>query len=254
MAKVVILAAGDGERWGDYLGVPKQLISINGESLLERMVRLVRRNGIHDIDVVAIDERLRIPGCGFYRPERRRWTVESMLSSRGLWKEDTIVLLGDVYFTDRAIRRVARYDGPLRVFGRYEGSILTGHPYGEVFALRFRDGQGVRIAQHLQSVVDSGGGGLWRLYRSMMGFPLDANRIENHVFRSVDDFTDDFDDPCDYDKAIRRYGYITSPKPIVRHLSQWYFYSYQTLYKMARAPYRWVRYRLFHGETRRSHS
>src|SRR3989344_5076738 len=47
MLTVFILCAGDGDRWNDYLGVPKQLITFAGEKLIERSARLVteRRQG-----------------------------------------------------------------------------------------------------------------------------------------------------------------------------------------------------------------
>ena len=43
-----ILANGEGKRWGNYKGVPKHLIEIDGETLIDRTVRLLakyRRKG-----------------------------------------------------------------------------------------------------------------------------------------------------------------------------------------------------------------
>ena len=37
--KIIILADGEGKRWGNYKGVPKQLLRIDGETLLDRMIR-----------------------------------------------------------------------------------------------------------------------------------------------------------------------------------------------------------------------
>lgn len=55
----IIMADGDGKRWSNYLGVPKHLIEINGETLLARIVRLLKENGIQDKDIIitARDER-----------------------------------------------------------------------------------------------------------------------------------------------------------------------------------------------------
>jgi len=58
--KVLILCAGDGSRWGNYLGVPKQLVTINGETLLDRTIRLLRENQIADITIVSNDNKLKV--------------------------------------------------------------------------------------------------------------------------------------------------------------------------------------------------
>ena len=37
--KILILADGEGKRWGNYKGVPKHLLEIDGERLIDRMIR-----------------------------------------------------------------------------------------------------------------------------------------------------------------------------------------------------------------------
>ena len=52
--KVYILADGEGLRWNNWGGVPKQLLKVNGETLLDRMIRLYKENGIDDIKTKLI--------------------------------------------------------------------------------------------------------------------------------------------------------------------------------------------------------
>lgn len=104
MAKALILCAGNGSRWGEYLGVPKQLITINNETLLDRTVRLLNKNGNNNIEIVFNDHRVMLNHCAFYRPSKSQWIVETLLSTRDLWKGQTIILLGDVFYTERAIQ------------------------------------------------------------------------------------------------------------------------------------------------------
>ena len=52
----IILNAGLGTKWDNYLGIPKQLIKIGDETILERTVRLVRQMGIDDIISVTNNE------------------------------------------------------------------------------------------------------------------------------------------------------------------------------------------------------
>ena len=54
--KVLILADGNGQRWNNYKGVPKQLLKINNETLLERTIRLCKANGIKKDDLIIIGD------------------------------------------------------------------------------------------------------------------------------------------------------------------------------------------------------
>ena len=55
--KYIIMADGEGKRWNDHLGIPKHLVEIGGETLLERTTRLLRENGIQDYIITCSDER-----------------------------------------------------------------------------------------------------------------------------------------------------------------------------------------------------
>ena len=58
MQRQFICVRGKSTRWNDYLGIPKQLITVGGESLLARMIRLLNGQGYNDIDIVSNDEAL----------------------------------------------------------------------------------------------------------------------------------------------------------------------------------------------------
>jgi choline kinase len=107
----LILCAGTGERWGDFTGSPKQLAPINNESLLQRTVRLLKSRKIDSIHIISHDERLRLEGCHFFRPENSRWTAETLSSTRELWTERTLILLGDVFFSEKAMDCITGFEG-----------------------------------------------------------------------------------------------------------------------------------------------
>ncbi len=62
VTSAVILCAGTGDRWNNYLGIPKQLIEIGGETLLDRAIRLLKRDGVSDIHVVTHNQLLKQEG------------------------------------------------------------------------------------------------------------------------------------------------------------------------------------------------
>lgn len=103
--RIIIIAAGDATRWGNYMGVPKHYAVINGEAVIERIVRLLKKRGQNDIWVVS--KHYEIAGVHNYRAKLnpRNHDADKFLSSSDLWHpaKRTIVVYGDVYFTESAI-------------------------------------------------------------------------------------------------------------------------------------------------------
>ena len=220
MVKAIILCAGSGRRWNEYLGRPKQLIVIQNESLLARMTRLLHEHGVTDIHIVSNDDRLGTVGCGFFRPVRCRWTVETLLSTRELWRERTLVLLGDVYYSEAAILTIVEFERDLGVFGRPSRNRFT-HKRREIFALSIGSNGASDVVRNasvvLKYAVAGGEGKLTQLYHSLVGFPFERyDMYEREVFMTIDDLTDDFDYPTHYDRFLHRYRWTTSIDPIKR--------------------------------------
>jgi hypothetical protein len=104
-------------------------------------------------------------------------------------------------------------------FGRYGASHHTGKVYGEIFAFHVTD---IELLRHcVQAVRDLlvkkaiGRCNTWTLYRAMVGIPTITDQSGNillngfdfHVlkgnFIEIDDATEDFDCPEDYDRWIQ---------------------------------------------------
>lgn len=214
--RAIIIAAGEATRWNNYLGTPKHLIRIDGEPLLHRTVRLLKQY-TDDIFVVAKDDPLYlIDGATRYVPTlnyEAHADADKFLSSKELWNDKgrTVVFYGDVYFTEYAMHKIASYwvkDWTL--FCRPHASMYTGTPWGECFAQSFYP---EHIEQHEAKLmhiarlfkrgrIDRCGG--WEHYRAMIGLRDDqirSKQIKGNIV-TIDDFTDDFDYPDDYDRFI----------------------------------------------------
>lgn len=211
---IIILCAGEATRWNNYLGIPKQLITIGGEPLLERTIRLLHSKGLYDINIVSLNEQLKIDTCSIFKPLKYQWIVETLLSTQSLWNENTIILLGDVFFTQKAINTIVSSRSNIHIYGRYEANRYTSANWGEIFALSFKRSDWHQLIKNTKNIIYQaklgGNGKLWTLYRSLAGFPLEKHQVENKIFISIDDFTDDFDFPSEYDSNIRKYEYLTS--------------------------------------------
>jgi len=218
MAKVFILCAGGSSKWGYYLGIPKPLIPINKEPLLHRTLRLLKKNNISDVTIVATDPILEQKGYSFFKPEASRWFVETVLSTEVQWQAQNIFLMGDVFYTPEAIKTILASDDQLKFFGRPGKSLYSHKAHGEIFGLVFSKSEAKQLKSHCTKVIQAaksrGHGKAWQLYRSLAGFELDEKKVESTYFHEIDDFTDDFDTPEEYDLAIFRYSFVASKNPI----------------------------------------
>ena len=211
------MAAGSSERWGDYLGVPKQMLPVDGEPLLHRTVRLLRENGVTDILITGpFDD------CGVKsaRPVGDTEAVDGRLAARSFWNRDgrTIVLMGDAYYSDEAMRTIVGHaDRDHHIFARFGPSRLTGKPWAEIFANSFwPEHQAVHETslRTVQSMLERGElvrAGLWEAYLLDHGHLHDGideptGYVGNYGDATeIDDWTEDFDFPEDYDRWLASY-------------------------------------------------
>lgn len=187
--------------------MPPHLWPVDGGPLLVRTVEQVRR-WTGDVHVTAPtgDRRYRVAGATVHDRDPR--LPSEYASSRDLWNPAgrTVLLLGDVYFTDAAMARIlSERAGDLRVFGRYGPSRVTGTPYGEIFAATWTDRQHAPLDKHLDVVHRTRAAGTvtrppgWMLLRAWQGTPLRRHVVRRPWFVELpqDDLTDDLDRPDD---------------------------------------------------------
>lgn len=186
----IILAAGDQRRWlnGNTTKFKvKQLIEIEGQTLIERIQDQFG-------GVVMTNDKAIIKKSKYHdKPERHRWTIETLRESRAHWAGQTIILLGDVYYTKRAVEKIKAFIGKQMFFGNKD----------EIFAISFNDHDFMLdklnrvIYLHEQHEVLKNHGELWTLYRHCNWIEILDHRIDKN-FTFIQDDTRDFDVPGDY--------------------------------------------------------
>lgn len=212
--RAVVMAGGIGSRWGNHRGVPKHLVDIDGEPLLVRTVRQLRDRDVADVVVLAPpDRRYDVPGGWVARPTFAGCDTDKFLSTVEWWTVDspTVIVYGDVYLSDAAADALCAAAAPMAWVGRSGPSSWTGCPWGELFGVTVTPpGHGLLAAAIigvrgllLASLIPRGGG--WEVYRHTQGLPLDpdSDRIDAD-FVEIDDWSDDFDYPEDYERWIDR--------------------------------------------------
>jgi len=189
---VVILAAGKATRWR---GLPKQLMPAGDESIIVRIQRQVFQRGelptvVTHRDDIAMESK----SCLF--PKNNDTACDTLLSTRDLWHDQVVVLLGDVIYTKDTMDLIFSGDRPLRVYGNA----------WEIYGMSFSASVGDDIATHLKiaSEYNSPGprGKLRYFYQSCLGFEMGSGRYELEVLQWVQDKTRDVDSMWEYNKFI----------------------------------------------------
>ncbi|MFJ4009459.1 hypothetical protein [Streptomyces sp. NPDC090026] len=216
--RLIIACAGSQTKWAGHLGVPSHLAPLTAHGGVPLLYRTIgqARELTADVHVTAPagDRRYRVPGTTLH--EQDGSAPSEYAATRALWATDvrTVLLLGDVYFSDAAMARIATSPGRrYRVFGRFGPSHQTGTPYGEIFAASWWPEQHAQMDAHLDLVHRTRAAGTitrppgWMLLRAWQGTPLAKHRVDSRYFEEIDDLTDDIDFPADYERhpATRRH-------------------------------------------------
>ena len=213
---VIITAAGEGSRWGQHMGVPKHLLPVDGETLLGRTVRLVRGIAAPDTTIYVSgpdDPRYRIHSAALFTPQDRTDYRECSMYqwTRWLWSDvgKTVYLYGDTYYTPEAIATILGFaPREWHLFARFKHSTVTGKPWPEVWAHSFWTEHQVLEQELMDDVVARKipRASIYEMYKLLHGKLLPFNYDQHDYGRltQIDDWTEDFDFPKDYDNFIER--------------------------------------------------
>ena len=219
--KYYILANGEGTRWHNYKGVPKQLIEIDGETILHRMIRLLNAEGVKKNNIVI---------CGPYKDDGATNIITKSKTKREVFEEVAelakgpfCILYGDCYYTEAIIHELVTR--PIKKFDEFyttEPNPNTGCPWPEGYAHRCEDWEWWRDTMHeintnpelINTPKD------WFIHWWLLGVrderintPPIANFNPDHDIAWCDQ-TDDFDYPEDLAKFCATTGKKCTNKPL----------------------------------------
>ena len=107
----IILAAGSGLRLGQHTkDIPKALLDLNGKSILERQISLLRQHGINEIFVVTGYQREKhtLKDIEYIFNPRYAETEQlaSMMVARTKISDDVLVIFGDIVFDEQILQQI----------------------------------------------------------------------------------------------------------------------------------------------------
>ncbi len=185
--KYVIMADGDMKRWNMACKIPKHMVKIGNETLLERLVRQV-----HTLQpeaqaiITSHDRRYEVAGAIRYEPKNNRMEIDRFTWE--LIEDDTCFLYGDTYYTDEAIRVICQTQTDRLHFVGTDRSIVA------LIAHREEE-----LRRHITRVKEAFLAGEchdcrgWQVYQSYTGQPFDRLCIGK-------DFTKVPNDTCGFNE------------------------------------------------------
>ena len=185
--RYVIMANGKGLRWGNHLGIPKHLITVLGETLIERTARqILERDPSAEVVVSSKDPRCVAPGAVRHEPERDDIELDRFVPE--LISERTCFVYGDTYYTYQAMDLIVQADPQELLFFRTERSIIA-----------LKSGAERVLRDHLESVRSQFLAGYlpdckgWQVRESYLSV---SGSLEPHTLK-ISDATGDINSPAD---------------------------------------------------------
>lgn len=199
--KFIIMCGGNYTEWD----IPRQLIEIQGEPIVERTIRLLNENNITDIAIssnIPIFERF---GVSVLKHENT-YTADKWNITGGYWceafyptDEPTCYIFGDVVFSPEAIKTIVETETDDIEFFASSPPFSQDYikPWAEPFALKVANTEHLKHAISLtKQYADQGlfkrKPLMWELWQVIQATPL--NKIDYHNYTAINDYT------CDIDK------------------------------------------------------
>lgn len=202
--KYIIMCGGKYQQWQK----PRQLLEINGETIVERTIRLLREEGIDDIAISTNNEAFDKIGVPIL-VHHNTYDAKGYNDFKGYWcdafyptDEPACYLFGDVIFSRQAIRKIIDTEtNDIEFFASAPPFSKAYHrPHAEPFALkvvnqhRFRD-----CICKVKALQDSGAFRrkpiMWELWQIIKNTPI--NKIDYTNYTAINDYTVDVDYPED---------------------------------------------------------
>ena len=200
------MANGHGTRWGGHLGTPKHLLTVDGETLLERIVRQVGTlQPSAEIIISSSNPRYETAGAERHVPVRNEIEIDRFVPE--LITDDVCFLYGDTYYENSAIETIvdARTEG-LHFFGDQRAIVAVTTTNELLMRQHFARVRDLYLAGAISKCIG------WQLYQSYANLPFGPGIIDHH-FTVLENLTSGFNTPQDYELFIRQRTSLTTPVP-----------------------------------------
>lgn len=195
--KYVIMADGNMSRWEPGRERPKHLLTVDGETLLARLVRQLRTAdpGV-PVYITSRDPRYEVPGAVRHEPENNHMEID-----RFTWEliaDGTCFLYGDTCYTDEAVETIVSCGAGEDLYFVGGGHAVVAVKVGSAAVMREHIRR-VRAAYLAGETAECKG---WQLYQSYAGLPF-GPVVRGEHFLQLEDGTRGFNTMEEYEAFLR---------------------------------------------------
>lgn len=201
--KYIIMAGGNY-----HTDIPKHLLTVKGEPIVARTIRLLRENGITDIAISATDDRFEQFGVPVLRHDNRFGDGGRWLDGFYPTMQPACYVFGDVVFSPQAIKTIVETDTETIQFfaSAPPFTYMYTKDWAEPFAFKVKDQE--RFRERITNTIQLQREGKfyrepvsWELWQVIKGGPLNTIIYSNYC--AINDYTCDVDHPEDLPKIER---------------------------------------------------
>jgi choline kinase len=154
----IILAAGRGSRIPEISQTkPKCLTKINGKTILERQILLMKKNNIEEIAIVRGFKKNQIKfkkiKYFFNRNYKKNEQLDSLMTAKNFLRSDIIITFSDIIYDEQILSSLLRNKGEfvISVDTNWKKRYIyrTDHPYSQADKVFIKNGKVIEIGKKI---------------------------------------------------------------------------------------------------------
>ena len=152
--KAIVIAAGEGSRMGNLTqNIPKPLVMVNGKSIIERQISILKKNGILDIIIITgpHHEKFNFEKIRYVRDKNflEHDQLGRLITAQKEIDGDVIILFADIIFENTVLTKIleSKSDISIAVDMNCESTyaLRSDNSFDEADKVRFEQGNVSRI-------------------------------------------------------------------------------------------------------------
>ena len=118
--KAIVIAAGEGSRMGKLTkNIPKPLVLVNGKSIIERQLSILKQNGILDIIIITgpHHEKFNFKNVVYVNDldYKKHDTLSSLMIARDYMNDEIIITYADQIFDEKIMESTNNFSGDIGI-------------------------------------------------------------------------------------------------------------------------------------------
>ena len=118
--KAIILAAGEGSRMGKLTqNIPKSLVKVNGKSIVERQLSILKQNKILDVIIITgpHNEKFNFKNVVYVidLDHKKHDTLGSLMTARDYMNDEIITTYSDQIFDEKIMESINNFSGDIGI-------------------------------------------------------------------------------------------------------------------------------------------